>query len=508
MKIFGFSALFISIAMIFAENTNASTSNKIETCRNETEIHVYNGNTYFCGIHKYLGEEVFRKNGDKHEAVLLKDIDSGPGGSSPQAFFNLGDYLYFVAETTQTRWALWRTDGTEKGTELIRTIASHSAFDNGYFSIYREIIKENNGEVFFQLDDKLWRTDGTSAGTYKIDAPVSFDHFVKLTSYFYANDGLYFTARSSLYKIPKNSRNSYLVKQFLAHPHHLGRDTDLVEIVEDSYSNGSFSILVRFDYGSKQALWRSNGTSSGTEKIGENIYDYMQFGTKGVYCEPGTVDIKIISNSGLIDTLASKVASYCSMQKLDVLNGKLIFKLFDSGGSNNGTWSTRGTKASTARLTSRSGDAKDSLIFEGKIYTTTSNDSELWKSTGEPSAGAQTVKSTYNNYYFGGVFSSNIGVFFSMVGKSDRKDQLWLDNNTSSPQLISTLPGGGYIKASSPLGVYFKDSTRILWFSNGTTSGTRPVYYLTDIDSNAENDKTNIITPVVNLLLDEEEKKE
>ena len=237
--------------------------------------------------------------------------------------------------------------------------------------------------------------------------------------------------------------------------------------------------------------------------------------TKGVYCEPDTTDLKIISNSGLIDTLASKVASYCSMQKLEVLNDKLIFDVFDSGGSNTGTWSTGGTKASTARLTSRGGNARDSLIFKGRIYSTTPNDSELWKSTGEPTEGAQTVKSTNNNYFFGGVASSNIGVFFIMVGKSDRNNQLWLENNTGSPQLISTLTSGGYIKASSPLGVYFQDSIRIsseernfLWFSNGTTSGTHPVYYLTDIDSNAENNETNVITPIVNLLLDQEEKKD
>ena len=47
--------------------------------------------------------------------MLLKDINPGPGNSTPFNFILLDDVVYFQANTHQ----IWRTDGTIGGTYLM-----------------------------------------------------------------------------------------------------------------------------------------------------------------------------------------------------------------------------------------------------------------------------------------------------------------------------------------------------------------------------------------------------
>ncbi|MEB3259770.1 MAG: ELWxxDGT repeat protein, partial [Cyanobacteriota bacterium] len=104
---------------------------------------------------------------------LIKEIN--PGGSSlPSRFTALGPWLYFAADDgAGAGWGnheLWRSDGTEAGTALVREIAppparasnpgqqTHAAFQgNVYFSA-------SNG-----FSEPLWRSDGTASGTFIVN---------------------------------------------------------------------------------------------------------------------------------------------------------------------------------------------------------------------------------------------------------------------------------------------------------------------------------------------------
>jgi len=58
----------------------------------------------------------------------VKDINPGPGGSSPFGFTVLNNALYFSADDGTNGFELWRSDSTEAGTvrvgEKIRSIAA------------------------------------------------------------------------------------------------------------------------------------------------------------------------------------------------------------------------------------------------------------------------------------------------------------------------------------------------------------------------------------------------
>ena len=61
-------------------------------------------------------------NGTEIGTVLVKDIYSGPDGSSPRSLHALGDTLYFRAAEPLTGHEPWRSDGTEGGTILLKDI--------------------------------------------------------------------------------------------------------------------------------------------------------------------------------------------------------------------------------------------------------------------------------------------------------------------------------------------------------------------------------------------------
>src|SRR5215468_2539273 len=57
-------------------------------------------------------------------ARLVRDIGTGasPGASRPFFIREAGDFAYFFASTPPTGQELWRTDGTEAGTILVKDI--------------------------------------------------------------------------------------------------------------------------------------------------------------------------------------------------------------------------------------------------------------------------------------------------------------------------------------------------------------------------------------------------
>ena len=104
------------------------------------------------GIH---GRELWSSDGTAEGTSMVKDIWPGPGSASPGAF--LGDFidvrgvLYFSAEDHTHGRELWRSDGTEEGTFLVKDILPSIA------SASPRWLAEVNGRLFFFADRELWQ---------------------------------------------------------------------------------------------------------------------------------------------------------------------------------------------------------------------------------------------------------------------------------------------------------------------------------------------------------------
>ena len=120
-----------------------------------------------------VGAELWTTDGST--TALLKDIFPGPRGSSPADFYScwIGNEVitFFTADDGVHGRELWRTNGTEAGTFLIRD------FKVGINGGNPQSFSFCNGRLFFVAQDFVpgpffaWTSDGTPQGTQKLDHP-------------------------------------------------------------------------------------------------------------------------------------------------------------------------------------------------------------------------------------------------------------------------------------------------------------------------------------------------
>ena len=105
--------------------------------------------------------ELWATDGTPEGTRLVKDVNP-EGASNPRRMIDLAGRLYFLADTPLGR-EVWRSDGTEAGTE--RILALHEA-GTGI------TLAQAGGALFVLVDSEsgldVWRSDGTGAGTVRV----------------------------------------------------------------------------------------------------------------------------------------------------------------------------------------------------------------------------------------------------------------------------------------------------------------------------------------------------
>ncbi|GEM_PF-5623933 len=116
---------------------------------------------------KQEGEELWITDGTPKGTKLLKDLEPGPSSSNPHALVKLGNRIIFSAQTKTTGKEFFITDGTPKGTKLLKDI-----FKGPSSGCLKESfpIRVGSRFVIFLAQNKthtpqFWISDGTSAGT-------------------------------------------------------------------------------------------------------------------------------------------------------------------------------------------------------------------------------------------------------------------------------------------------------------------------------------------------------
>ncbi len=104
--------------------------------------------------------------GRKQEQKSLKNINLG-GYSYPNSLTAVDDTLFFTATDGMHGRELWRSDGTEEGTVLVKDITTGQNNTN-----FEELTAVNNTLYFIAYQDaygyELWRSDGTDEGTHMV----------------------------------------------------------------------------------------------------------------------------------------------------------------------------------------------------------------------------------------------------------------------------------------------------------------------------------------------------
>src|SRR5215208_3584714 len=136
----------------------------------------FKGKLLFAAAHPDFGEELWSSNGTRSGTKLVKDIDPGPlvikkmektetGSSAPDSVLHTKKWIYFQATTVKYGEELWKSNGTEWGTKIVKDIVPGQG-DSGP----EDIVSTAPRTTFFRAWDKkhgeeLWKTDGTEKGT-------------------------------------------------------------------------------------------------------------------------------------------------------------------------------------------------------------------------------------------------------------------------------------------------------------------------------------------------------
>jgi ELWxxDGT repeat protein len=364
----------------------------------------YNGYVYFSADNGINGYELWKTDGTEANTVLVKDINTGVSSSSPQSYAEMGGVLFFIATTSANGTELWKTDGTEANTVLVKDINTGTA---GSSPANLRVI---NGVLYFTATTttsgrELWRSDGTEAGTFLVKDIRTGTSGSNPSAFTQAGSLFYFTADDNL--------------------------------------NG-------------EELWVSDGTTAGT------------FLLKDIY--PGF--------SGPAISYLTPVGNTVFFQAEDDVTGIEL-------------WKTDGTPGGTVLVKDIEPGLDGSnpyylINFNGTLFftaTTIANGTELWKSDGTES-GTVLVKDI-NVLGSGGVPTeltvAGSQLFFNAFTDANGIELWKSDGTTSGTTLVKDINPGtahgvpsDFIYVNSTL--YFTATTtangKELWKSDGTESGT------------------------------------
>src|SRR6185503_19760034 len=78
---------------------------------------------FFTACDGIRGVELWKSDGTDAGTVLVKDIRPGLLTSAPDQLTAMGGALYFTANDNINGVALWKSDGTDAGTVLVKKMA-------------------------------------------------------------------------------------------------------------------------------------------------------------------------------------------------------------------------------------------------------------------------------------------------------------------------------------------------------------------------------------------------
>ncbi len=355
----------------------------------DTMLAVYMGHAgdRMLFFHKTAGgHKLWGCDGTAPGTHLVKDINPmseddvltpNSCGPDPYRTFTYNDEFYFLADDGSHGVELWKSDGTDAGTSLLKDIGQPPLNGQDFSHCNYPSFCESNGILYFEAstsdvyDFELWRSDGTTAGTVQVKdiypgaGHGSDPHF--MTDY---NNKVYFTANDSVHGLEVfvsdgTSAGTHVLKDIM--PGTAGA-------LDDGYGgsfNPHFTVAGNYLFflanndvlpPGQAHLWRTDGTEAGTIQLETTLqpalyatqYNDFYAGVNGdllFQAGGGTSPSTLFKSDGtpagtqeVVTTDIEASAEYHEYNNLLYFQG--------SDGSQNGLYKSDGTTAGTGLVRS------------------------------------------------------------------------------------------------------------------------------------------------------------
>lgn len=414
---------------------------------------VLNGFIYFPADDGIHGFELWRSDGTEAGTTLIKDINPGSAPSYPRSFVVANGRLFFSAIDGVHGEELWVSDGTEAGTFMLKDLVPGSA---GSEPLGTALAIGNT--LYFLSDDsgfmpQLWKSDGTEAGTVKVkDFPLATSMPYGLPpAMTNVNDTLFFNVLTTrftgeLWKSDGTETGTILVKEF---------DGPLTGVTS---CNGLLFCPVAVGNATFN-LWKSDGTTAGTIAVSDlPISGGLACLNSTLYFainDPATgIELWRSDGSATGTTLVSDVNPGSSSSAPDYIiadNGAILFTPVTPE-SGRELWKSDGTAAGTVMLKDITPGVAGTNFFTfteagGKVFflngVPNSNDYGLWLTDGSAS-GTMFVQNfdtrNANSFYQPqGFISLGNKILFNASDK-DHGSELWALSLAPAPFTTITTP--------------------------------------------------------------------
>ncbi len=245
--------------------------------------HIVSTGSYllFQALDVNLGLELWKSDGTNAGTALLKDINTGPEGSAPKSFTALNNNtILFTASTAANGRETWKTDGSGAGTVLLKDInpagSSIPFFGGEYYFVF-------NGKAYFNATDgvngdELWWTDGTEANTllFKELEPgpegslnLIFDVVIMGNKFFFPS-GNFTGSRYEIIESNGTSAGTVSFKDFTAGgelPFLFPNYDYFAQSFNQPLFGGDKFFFIAATPAEGRELWISNGTTPGTHIV-------------------------------------------------------------------------------------------------------------------------------------------------------------------------------------------------------------------------------------------------
>ena len=430
----------------------------------------------------FTNNMLWRSDGTPGGALMIKQFDPAVYqyatlATAERLFFVPGRIGGFDGPGSQ----LWVSDGSAEGTAILREFDPTPGASQPAPPTALHLLATHQGALYLKYERdgirEIWRSDGTAAGTLRLGPSIVGNRMYSL------DDGLYFTVDSQLWRGDGTPTGSAML--FDINPTNDIRGSNTIHYLT---SLGGLLFFTGFDSRYRAALWRSDGTAAGTALVSDDfsMIDYVPLRLLPaasdrlfLFANDGTHGNELWRSDGtpegtsLVIDLTTLGASSISI----IISGeRAFFTAYDpvQGDTPSNLWASDGTLGGTS-LISASLSLADGITLGERLLFKRYDEDGLWVSDGitvEPLPIYKDFVSTFLAKAAGRVF------FDSYSYSYNQGYNIWATDGTTAgtQRLFSQSVDVRSIPTTE--GVYFlysgNDAGCRLRFSDGTPEGTTP----------------------------------